>query len=59
MPQIVAVVSVFFICVSVLSFALKTHPDMRVPALRNVTVQVRTRVLVALPSPTELTSLYR
>ncbi|XP_052120888.1 potassium voltage-gated channel protein Shaw-like isoform X1 [Frankliniella occidentalis] len=38
--QVVAVVSVFFICVSVLSFALKTHPDMRVPALRNITVQI-------------------
>lgn len=30
--------SVFFICVSVLSFALKTHPDLRVATLRNVTV---------------------
>jgi len=36
--QVVAVVSVFFICVSVLSFALKTHPDLRVATLRNVTV---------------------
>lgn len=34
----VAVISVFFICVSVLSFALKTHPDLRVATLRNVTV---------------------
>ena len=32
--------SVFFICVSVLSFALKTHPDMRVPFIKNVTVEV-------------------
>ncbi|XP_063244262.1 potassium voltage-gated channel protein Shaw-like [Bacillus rossius redtenbacheri] len=38
--KVVAVVSVFFICVSVLSFCLKTHPDMRVPALRNVSVAV-------------------
>lgn len=37
--KVVAVVSVFFICVSVLSFALKTHPDMRVPTLRNTTVE--------------------
>ena len=36
--QGVAVVSVFFICVSVLSFCLKTHPSMRVPFLRNFTV---------------------
>lgn len=36
--QVVAVISVFFICVSVLSFALKTHPDLRVATLRNVTV---------------------
>ncbi|XP_008181269.1 potassium voltage-gated channel protein Shaw isoform X1 [Acyrthosiphon pisum] len=35
---VVAVISVFFICVSVLSFALKTHPDLRVATLRNVTV---------------------
>ncbi|XP_046442547.1 potassium voltage-gated channel protein Shaw-like [Daphnia pulex] len=34
----VAVISVFFICVSVLSFCLKTHPSMRVPFLRNITV---------------------
>ena len=35
--QIIAVVSVFFIVVSILSFCLKTHPDMRVPVLRNAT----------------------
>uniref|UniRef100_A0A8D8RVY7 Potassium voltage-gated channel protein Shaw n=1 Tax=Cacopsylla melanoneura TaxID=428564 RepID=A0A8D8RVY7_9HEMI len=33
--KILAVTSVFFICVSVVSFALKTHPDMRVPSIRN------------------------
>ena len=32
-------ISVFFICVSILSFCLKTHPDMRVPVIRNVTVR--------------------
>jgi potassium voltage-gated channel Shaw-related subfamily C protein 1 len=34
----VAVISVFFICVSILSFCLKTHPYMRVPVISNVTV---------------------
>lgn len=29
----IGVVSVFFICVSILSFCLKTHPDMKVPIL--------------------------
>lgn len=36
--QIIGVISVFFICVSILSFCLKTHPDMRVPVIRNVSV---------------------
>ena len=36
--QIIGVISVFFICVSILSFCLKTHPDMRVPVIRNITV---------------------
>lgn len=31
--------SVFFICVSILSFCLKTHPNMRVPIIRNITVK--------------------
>lgn len=31
--QVVGVLSVFFIFVSVLSFALKTHPDMRIPTV--------------------------
>ena len=35
--QVVSVVSVFFIIVSILSFCLKTHPDMRVPIIRNFT----------------------
>ena len=35
--QIIAVVSVFFIVVSILSFCLKTHPEMRVPVLLNAT----------------------
>lgn len=36
--QIIGVVSVFFICISILSFCLKTHPDMRVPVIHNITV---------------------
>ncbi|XP_055937080.1 potassium voltage-gated channel protein Shaw-like [Argiope bruennichi] len=36
--KIIGVMSVFFICVSILSFCLKTHPNMRVPVIRNVTV---------------------
>lgn len=42
----VSVASVFFICVSVLSFALKTHPDMRVPTIRNRTVYMPNHTLV-------------
>ena len=37
--QVIGVISVFFICVSILSFCLKTHPDMRVPVIRNVTLR--------------------
>uniref|UniRef100_A0A1I8QE46 BTB domain-containing protein n=2 Tax=Stomoxys calcitrans TaxID=35570 RepID=A0A1I8QE46_STOCA len=37
--KIIGVVSVFFICISILSFCLKTHPDMRVPYVRNNSVQ--------------------
>ncbi|XP_054724733.1 potassium voltage-gated channel protein Shaw-like [Uloborus diversus] len=37
--KIIGVMSVFFICVSILSFCLKTHPNMRVPVIRNVTVK--------------------
>jgi len=37
--KVVSVLSVFFICVSVLSFCLKTHPSMRVPVLLNITIQ--------------------
>ncbi|KAF0303488.1 Potassium voltage-gated channel protein Shaw [Amphibalanus amphitrite] len=36
---IVGIISVFFICISIVSFCLKTHPDMRVPCIKNVTVQ--------------------
>lgn len=36
--QIIGIVSVFFICISILSFCLKTHPDMRVPVIKNITV---------------------
>jgi potassium voltage-gated channel Shaw-related subfamily C protein len=35
--QVIAVISVFFIVVSILSFCLKTHPEMRVPVLKNTT----------------------
>lgn len=38
MFQIIGVISVFFICVSILSFCLKTHPDMRVPVIIKNTV---------------------
>ena len=31
-------VSVFFILVSILSFCLKTHPNLRVPLIRNATL---------------------
>ncbi|XP_070506698.1 potassium voltage-gated channel protein Shaw-like isoform X2 [Chironomus tepperi] len=37
--KIVGIISVFFICVSIVSFCLKTHPDMRVPVIRNITVK--------------------
>ncbi|XP_037079773.1 potassium voltage-gated channel protein Shaw-like isoform X2 [Pollicipes pollicipes] len=37
--KIVGIVSVFFICISIVSFCLKTHPDMRVPYIKNITVQ--------------------
>ncbi|KAI8439761.1 hypothetical protein MSG28_013448 [Choristoneura fumiferana] len=37
--KIIGVISVFFICVSIISFCLKTHPDMRVPVIKNYTVK--------------------
>ena len=37
--KMIGVISVFFICISILSFCLKTHPDMRVPVIRNVTIK--------------------
>ncbi|KAG8282407.1 hypothetical protein J6590_037777 [Homalodisca vitripennis] len=36
--KMIGIASVFFICVSILSFCLKTHPDMRVPVIVNITV---------------------
>jgi potassium voltage-gated channel Shaw-related subfamily C protein 1 len=36
--QIVSTVSVFFILVSISTFCLKTHPNLRVPVIRNVTI---------------------
>uniref|UniRef100_A0A0C9RJ13 Shaw protein n=1 Tax=Fopius arisanus TaxID=64838 RepID=A0A0C9RJ13_9HYME len=35
--KIIGVISVFFICVSIVSFCLKTHPDMRVPVIEGRT----------------------
>jgi len=37
--KVIGVISVFFIVVSIMSFCFKTHPDMRVPVIRNITVQ--------------------
>jgi len=37
--KLVGLVSVFFICTSILSFCLKTHPNLRVPVIRNFTVE--------------------
>ncbi|XP_042880554.1 potassium voltage-gated channel protein Shaw-like [Penaeus japonicus] len=39
MAKVIAILSVFFIGVSILSFCLKTHPNMRVPVIVNVTVR--------------------
>jgi len=36
--QIISALSVLFIVVSILSFCLKTHPNMRVPSIENVTL---------------------
>ncbi|KAG5326500.1 KCNAW protein, partial [Acromyrmex heyeri] len=38
--KVISIVSVFFICVSILSFCLKTHPDMRVPVIVNRSVKI-------------------
>lgn len=35
----IGVLSVFFICVSILSFCLKTHPDMKVPVIKTTAVR--------------------
>jgi len=37
--QIVSLVSVFFILVSISTFCLKTHPNLRVPVITNVTIK--------------------
>lgn len=37
--KLLGIVSVFFIVISIISFCLKTHPDMRVPTIRNFTVR--------------------
>ncbi|XP_074593807.1 potassium voltage-gated channel protein Shaw-like [Brevipalpus obovatus] len=36
--KVTAVISVFFICVSIFSFCIKTHPNMRVPHIVNKTI---------------------
>ncbi|XP_019881844.1 potassium voltage-gated channel protein Shaw isoform X1 [Aethina tumida] len=40
--KVIGVLSVFFICVSILSFCLKTHPDMKVPVIKTVLVRTAT-----------------
>ncbi|XP_060521302.1 potassium voltage-gated channel protein Shaw-like isoform X2 [Cylas formicarius] len=37
--KVIGVLSVFFICVSILSFCLKTHPDMKVPVIKGIIVR--------------------
>ncbi|XP_068913762.1 potassium voltage-gated channel protein Shaw isoform X3 [Tenebrio molitor] len=37
--KVIGVLSVFFICISILSFCLKTHPDMKVPDIKTVAVR--------------------
>ncbi|KAJ8915117.1 hypothetical protein NQ315_000369 [Exocentrus adspersus] len=37
--KVIGVLSVFFICVSILSFCLKTHPDMKVPVIKTMIVR--------------------
>ncbi|XP_053205511.1 potassium voltage-gated channel protein Shaw-like isoform X2 [Panonychus citri] len=37
--KVIGIASVLFICVSILSFCLKTHPNMRVPVFHNITVR--------------------
>jgi len=44
MLQIISALSVLFIVVSILSFCLKTHPNMRVPSIQNVTLPAGVRV---------------
>ena len=38
-------ISVFFIVVSIMSFCFKTHPHMRVPVIRNITVRTANQTL--------------
>ncbi|XP_076650505.1 potassium voltage-gated channel protein Shaw isoform X1 [Halictus rubicundus] len=37
--KVISIVSVLFICISILSFCVKTHPDLRVPVIVNRTVK--------------------
>ena len=45
--QATSIVSVFFIVISILSFCLKTHPTMRVPVIRNLSVYAPPTALYA------------
>lgn len=38
--KLIGIVSVFFICLSIISFCLKTDPNMRVPVIQNVTIHL-------------------
>lgn len=42
MFQFISCISVIFIIVSIVTFCLKTHPNMRVPNIKNVTVDMPT-----------------
>jgi len=38
--QAISALSVLFIVISILSFCLKTHPNMRVPSIQNITLPI-------------------
>jgi len=52
--QVTSIVSVFFIVVSILSFCLKTHPSMRVPVIRNITIHIPVNYTSSPPQPPAL-----
>lgn len=59
MFQVVSILSIFFIVVSILTFCLKTHPSLRIPIVRNVSVTVSSsKFASAIPSrPPQLLSV--